>query len=113
MVLFCMGLLSIGVLFGMNGLLAPETGRQAGDALRSVREAQRNYLANYPGTHPSQITVADLIPYLPGQQLPQLPTVNGQQPTIVVTSFPPYAELNGAPYDPGGSPNNGIWNAGD
>jgi prepilin-type N-terminal cleavage/methylation domain-containing protein len=105
-------LLASIVTLSVKPFYAYRDGRAAGEALRSVKTAMQLYLADNPSAQVSSLTSALLAPYLPGQAMPALPLVNGTAPTIRITSFPPVAILNGNPYDPSGSPTDGLWDAG-
>jgi hypothetical protein len=91
--------------------LAYRDGRAAGEMLRAVKAAQLMYLSDNPSTQVANLTQAQLLPYMPNGAWPTLPSVNGQVPTIDCTQFPPVAFLNG-PYDPSGSPTDGLWDVG-
>jgi type II secretory pathway pseudopilin PulG len=92
--------------------LAYRDGRAAGEMLRAVKAAQLMYLSDNPSTPVANLTQAQLLPYLPNGAWPVLPSVNGRVPTIDCTKFPPQALLGGAPYDPSGSPTDGLWDVG-
>jgi prepilin-type N-terminal cleavage/methylation domain-containing protein len=88
-------------------------GRSAGEMLRSVKAAQLLYLADYPSTPVTSLTQALLLPYMPNGTWPTLPSVNGVVPTISCIVFPPVAVLATTnPYDPSGSPTDGLWDVG-
>ena len=92
--------------------LAYRDGRTAGEMLRAVKAAQLMYLSDNPSTLVSNLTQAQLLPYMPNGAWPTLPSVNGKAPTIDCTKFPPKALLNGTLYDPSGSPTDGLWDVG-
>jgi len=87
-------------------------GRTAGEMLRAVKAAQLMYLSDNPSTPVANLTQNLLLPYMPNGTWPTLPLVNNVQPTINCTVFPPVAVLNGATYDPSGSPTDGLWDVG-
>jgi hypothetical protein len=87
-------------------------GRKAGEALRAVKAAQLMYLADNPATPVNTLTQNMLQPYMPNGAWPILPNVGTQTPTINCAVFPPVAVLNGTPYDPSGSPTDGLWDVG-
>jgi len=95
--------------------LAYRDGRAAGEMLRSVKAAQLMYLSDNPSTQIANLTQAGLqallLPYMPNGAWPTLPLVNGQQPTIDCTQFPPVAVLNGNTYPPS-TKTDGLWNVG-
>jgi prepilin-type N-terminal cleavage/methylation domain-containing protein len=97
---------------GIKPYYAYRDGRAAGEMLRAVKAAQLMYLSDNPSTQVQNLTQAELLPYMPNGPWPALPLVNGQQPTIDCTRFPPRAVLNGAPYPPSGSTTDGLWNVG-
>lgn len=111
-------LLASMVVIGVPPYIAYRDGRQAGEALRSVYAAQMNYLSDNPGVDLTSLTLADATsrigPYLPnGASLPVLPSANGVTPRILVNRIPPVASLDGInPYDPSGSPTDGLWDIG-
>src|SRR3982074_2559668 len=84
---------------GVQPYYAYRDGRAAGEMLRSVKAAQLMYLADNPSTSVSSLTQSGLLPYIPNGAWPTLPKVNGQQPTINCTVFPPVAVLSGSTYD--------------
>jgi prepilin-type N-terminal cleavage/methylation domain-containing protein len=92
--------------------LAYRDGRAAGEMLRAVKAAQLMYLSDNPATPVANLTQPLLSPYMPNGAWPILPLVNGQQPTIDCTQFPPVAVLNGATYPPPPAKTDGLWNVG-
>ena len=99
------------VAIGVKPYYAYRDGRTAGEMLRAVKATQLMYLSDNPSTPIANLTQAKLLPYMPNGAWPTLPSVNGQVPTIDCTQFPPVAFLNG-PYDPSGSPTDGLWDVG-
>jgi prepilin-type N-terminal cleavage/methylation domain-containing protein len=97
---------------GIKPYLAYRDGRAAGEMLRAVKAAQLMYLSDNPSTQVTNLTQAELLPYMPNGTWPTLPSVNGQVPTINCTVFPPVAALNNATYDPSGSTTDGLWDVG-
>jgi prepilin-type N-terminal cleavage/methylation domain-containing protein len=97
---------------GIKPYYAYRDGRAAGEMLRAVKAAQLMYLSDNPSILVGNLTQANLVPYMPNGAWPTLPSVNGQVPTIDCTKFPPKALLGGAPYDPSGSPTDGLWDVG-
>jgi prepilin-type N-terminal cleavage/methylation domain-containing protein len=100
------------VTIGVKPFVAYRDGSRAGEMLRSVKAAQLMYLADNPATDITTLTQANLLPYMPQGKWPTLPSVNGQTPTVNFDVFPPVAVLNGATYDPSGSPTDGLWDVG-
>ena len=111
-------LLASIVVMGVTPYVNYRNGRQAGEALRSVYAAQMNYLSDNPGVDLTSLTPADaasrIVAYLPNSaSLPTLPPVNGVTPQILSNRIPPVASLDGInPYDPSGSPTDGLWDIG-
>jgi prepilin-type N-terminal cleavage/methylation domain-containing protein len=101
---------------GIKPYYAYRDGRAAGEMLRSVKAAQLMYLSDYPSALVTSLTggaTGNLTPYMPNGAWPTLPMVNGVQPTISCTVFPPVAVLGATnPYDPSGSPTDGLWDVG-
>jgi prepilin-type N-terminal cleavage/methylation domain-containing protein len=105
------------VLAGIVGIsvgpyAAYRDGRSAGEMLRSVKAAQLLYLADNPSTPIANLTLANLLPYMPNGTWPTLPTVSGVTPTINCAVFPPVAVLAGATYDPSPTTTDGLWDVG-
>jgi type II secretory pathway pseudopilin PulG len=105
-------LLSSIVALSIKPYIAYRDGRKAGEALRAVKAAQQMYLADNPATPVNTLTQNMLQPYMPNGAWPTLPNVGTQTPTINCAVFPPVAVLNGTPYDPSGSPTDGLWDVG-
>jgi prepilin-type N-terminal cleavage/methylation domain-containing protein len=101
---------------GIKPYYAYRDGRAAGEMLRSVKAAQLMYLSDYPSALVTSLTggpTGNITPYMPNGAWPTLPMVNGVQPTISCTVFPPVAVLGATnPYDPSGSPTDGLWDVG-
>ena len=101
---------------GIKPYYAYRDGRAAGEALRAVKAAQLMYLSDYPSALVTSLTggaSGNITPYMPNGAWPTLPMVNGVQPTISCTVFPPVAVLGATnPYDPSGSPTDGLWDVG-
>lgn len=111
-ILILVGAASLGV----KPYYAYRDGRAAGEALRAVKAAQLMYLSDYPSALVTSLTggtTGNITPYMPNGSWPTLPMVNGVQPTINCTVFPPVAVLGATnPYDPSGSPTDGLWDVG-
>jgi len=91
------------------------SGREAAETLRMVYAAQRMYLADNPTTPVSSLEPADLIPYLPAgrTEIPTVTSLEGNELPINVAVSPPVVDAGeGEPYDPSGSPNDGLWDVG-
>jgi prepilin-type N-terminal cleavage/methylation domain-containing protein len=89
-------------------------GKQAADALRAVEAARRLYLADNPYADVNFLNQANLLPYLPGNVWPTLPSVAGGTLTIHFTTpnQPPTLRLGGSVYDPSPSTTDGVWDVG-
>jgi type II secretory pathway pseudopilin PulG len=112
MIIVLVGAASLGV----KPYFAYRDGRAAGEMLRAVKAAQLMYLSDNPSAALTSLTLGssgNLTPYMPNGTTPTLPMVNGVQPTINCTVFPPVAVLGTTnPYDPSGSPTDGLWDVG-
>jgi prepilin-type N-terminal cleavage/methylation domain-containing protein len=98
---------------GIKPYYAYRDGRTAGEMLRAVKAAQLLYLSDNPSTAVAALTQSLLLPYMPNGTWPILPSVNGVVPTISCIVFPPVAVLGATnPYDPSGSPTDGLWDVG-
>lgn len=90
-------------------------GRDAAETLRTVYSAQRMYLADHPTTPVNSLTPEMLVPYLPAG-VPQMPKVTSLEDTelaVLVSVSPPTVDAgDGKPYDPSGSPKDGLWDVG-
>ncbi len=90
-------------------------GREAGESLRSVHAAQRQFLADRPTTLVSSITASDLVPYLPNGMtaIPTVESLDGDQLSIIVNINPPVIDAGGGTvYDPSGSSSDSLWDIG-
>jgi prepilin-type N-terminal cleavage/methylation domain-containing protein len=108
-------ILASAASLGIKPYLAYRDGRAAGEMLRAVKAAQLMYLSDHPSVPLTSLTpgpTGNLAPYMPNGAWPTLPKVNGQQPTINCTVFPPVAVLNGATYPPPPAKTDGLWNVG-
>ncbi|MFK7849941.1 MAG: type II secretion system protein [Akkermansiaceae bacterium] len=88
-----------------------EAGRTASENLRTVYAAQRMYLADNPTAIVTNITEAQIIPYLAnrGTELPTIETLEGTILNIRVNSTPPTIDDGaGGTYDPTG-PGDSLW----
>jgi len=101
---------------GIKPYYAYRDGRSAGETLRAVKAAQLMYLADYPSANLSSLNFTsspgNITPYMPNGTPPTLPIVNGVQPTVNCTVFPPVALLNGVTYDPSPTITDGLWDVG-
>jgi type II secretory pathway pseudopilin PulG len=85
----------------------------AGGALRSVKQAQVDFLTDHPNLSVADLSAhsSDFLGYLPGGALPSLPKFNGQTATIDYSVYPPRAIAGGQPVQ-FGDPDDGLWDAG-
>lgn len=90
-------------------------GRAASEEVRSVYAAQRMYLADNPTAVVANITPAQIIPYLANRAtvMPTVKSLEDTTLTIRVNVLPPTVDNgSGGTYDPSGSPNDSLWDAG-
>ena len=106
--------LSYVIVIGVGGLKGYKEARGAGDILRSVKGAQRLFLADNPTLKVADCTVNTLTPYMPQQVWPTLPKgPNNENPAINFKVYPPVATTGGGAFDPSPKANDGLWDAGD
>ena len=89
-------------------------GRDAAEKLRSVYLAQKSFLADQPAKDITTFTETELVPYLPGNP-GAMPTQLGNDGEALEFNFhvmPPVLTFGGTPYDPSGSPRDGLWDVG-
>jgi prepilin-type N-terminal cleavage/methylation domain-containing protein len=92
-----------------------QLGRVAAEELRTVYAAQRMYLADNPTAVVSNITGAQIIPYLPSRAttIPTVKSLTGATLSIRVNVSPPTINNgSGGIYDPSGNPNDSLWDVG-
>lgn len=92
-----------------------QLGRAAAEDLRAVFAAQRLFLSDNPTVLVSNITAAQIIPYLPNQAtaIPTVRALTGATLTIRVNVNPPNINNgSGGVYDPSGSTNDSLWDVG-
>ena len=92
-----------------------QLGRTAAEDLRTVYSAQRMYLADNPTTVVTNITVSQIIPYLPNRAtaMPTVKSLTGATLSIRVNTTPPNIEDgSGGVYDPSGSTSDSLWDVG-
>lgn len=88
-------------------------GRQAGETLRLVYTAQREFLADNPTKQVSEITSTDLIPYLKNATaIPTVENLDGDQVAINFNVSPPVVGTGETPYDPSGNASDSLWDVG-
>lgn len=99
------------VAFSMGGYREWKLGKEASASLQSVYLAQKSLLADRPTVRLSEITEADLIPYLPGgaAEIPKIETLDDSFLDIEYTVMPP--KISGG-YDPSPSDEDGVWDIG-
>lgn len=98
-------------IFSAGGYRDWRLGKEAATTLRSVYLAQKFLLADHPTLRLSEVTEANLIPYLPGNAsaMPTIEALDGSAKAIDFQVMPPVVAGN---YDPSGSTTDGIWDAG-
>jgi len=102
--------------FAVNGISDWRAGKEASEQLRTVYAAQRAFLADHVTRTAASITEEEIIPYLPGNmsEIPKVKTLEGTELTINFNVSPPVVDSgDGSPYDPSGSPNDGVWDVGE
>jgi type II secretory pathway pseudopilin PulG len=103
-------LLSLVGAGGYGAFKNYQDGIAAGAALKTVRQAQLDYLSDHPTLTYNQLPgQADFLTYLPDGQLPVLPAYQGAAATIDYSQYPPVAMANGTVVS---TQTNGIWNSG-
>ena len=114
-ILVLLTLIGIGT-FSSGKISEWQLGREAGETLRSVYSAQRMFLADNPTTLVSNITGANLIPYLPNNAtaMPTVESLTGSTLSILVNQSPPVINAgSGVAYDPSGSSTDSLWDVGE
>ncbi len=92
-----------------------QLGRSAAESLRTVYAAQRMYLADNPTAVVTDITTAQIIPYLPNRSttMPTVESLTGATLTIRVNATPPNIDdSSGGVYDPSGTTTDSLWDVG-
>lgn len=92
-----------------------QLGRAAAEELRTVYSAQRMFLADNPTAVVTNITTAQIIPYLPTRAtvMPTVTSLTGTTLSIRVNVTPPNINNDsGGIYDPSASPNDSLWDVG-
>ncbi len=107
-------LFSSVVFLSANGIANWKLARVAGEELRAVYLAQKNYLADHPMSEASAISEEELVLYLPGNRtgLPVLESLEKEDLTIEFNVIPPLLYSGAQVYDPSGSATDGLWDAG-
>jgi len=106
--------LAMLTLSAVNPLGSWRAGKEAGVLLQAVYAAQKTYLADNPNADITQVSAAQLIPYLStgASQMPTSTALNGSALTVNFNVMPP-VWLNGSQvYDPSGSSTDGLWDVG-
>lgn len=113
-ILIILTLVGVGS-FSMGKISEFKLGRSASETLRTVYTAQRIYLSDHPTKKVSEITAADIIPYLPdnANSLPTVESLDGATLGITVNVSPPVINGGvGGAYDPSGSSTDSLWDVG-
>jgi len=102
------------ITYSVNSMGDWKKGREAAEKLKAVLIAQKSYLADHPTQTTSDLTAAKIIPYLPGRPgaLPTATSLEKEELTLSITVMPPVFLRAGEPYDPSGSPTDGLWDVG-
>jgi prepilin-type N-terminal cleavage/methylation domain-containing protein len=103
-------------LFVSNQYSNWQLGRAASEELRAVYSAQRMYLADHPTAIVSDITDAQIIPYLTNRAtaLPTVESLEGDNLGIIVNVVPPVVDDgSGGVYDPSNSTTDSLWDIGE
>ena len=106
--------LSAVIIFSVHGIGDWKLARIAGEDVRSVYLAQKSYLADHPTANISDLTAADLVPYLPGGRsaIPTVESLEGDTLSIDFNSIPPVIVAGAEIYDPSPKPTDSLWDAG-
>lgn len=109
LVLATLGTLSVGAYQDW------QKGLTAGEQIKSVYQAQRLYLSNYPTKTPADITLANIIKFMPNgaTSLPVVTGLDGETLTIDFNTSPPVYKNGGANYDPSTTTTDSLWDAGE
>lgn len=113
-IMVIMAMIGATMYFGGN-IETWRKGKQASEALREVYAAQRGFLADNPRRSLTSLTSAELIPYLPsrGTTLPTPEALDGTALSVNVKVSPPtLLHTDGSLYDPSGSGEDSLWDAG-
>lgn len=99
------------VTFSMGGYREWKLGKEASASLQSVYLAQKSLLADQPTLRLTELTEADLTPYLPSgaTEIPKIETLDGRFLDIEFKLMPP--KIIGG-YDPSPSGEDGAWDVG-
>jgi type II secretory pathway pseudopilin PulG len=103
--------LCFGMGVGVTSLQRWKKGKNASVSLQAVYAAQRAYMADRPTADIAEVSSAQIISYLP-QGWTSLPTVTGLSGEVLSVDYsvmPPRLVQGGAPYDPSGKPDDGLW----
>jgi len=102
-----------GGIYFTNAYSEWEAAKRAGESLRTVYSAQRQYLSDNPLKKPSDITAELLLPYLNGAtSLPVIRDVNDEVLDIDLTVSPPLLKKGEDTYDISGKNDDGQWDVG-
>lgn len=102
-------------LYGVSSYKDWQVGLEAGEKIKSVYQAQRLYLSNYPTKTPADITLANIIKFMPNgaTSLPVVTGLDGETLTIDFNTSPPVYKNGGANYDPSTTTTDSLWDAGE
>lgn len=91
-----------------------QKGLSAGEDIKKVYSAQRQYLAENPTKIVADLKDDDIKPFMPDGTgvFPTVEGLGGEALTIDITVSPPVYKNGGTVYDPSGSSTDNLWDAG-
>lgn len=91
-----------------------QKGLSAGEDIKKVYSAQRQYLAENPTKLVADLKDDDIKPFMPDGTgaFPAVEGLGGEVLTYDISKSPPVFMNGGAVYDPSGSPTDNLWDAG-
>ncbi len=106
--------LSAVILFSVKGIFNWKLARFAGEEIRAVYIAQKNYLADHHAVIVSELEESELLPYLPGgrEAIPEVESLDGDFLIIDFRVIPPVVMNGASVYDPSGKSSDSLWDAG-
>lgn len=106
----------IGLAFVSTGGIGKwQKGKEASMVLVEVETAQRSFLADHPQRRVSTLTEEEVASYMDGNpgSLPTVEDLDGNTLKVDVTQAPPvWVTSGGKVYDPSGSSDDSLWDAG-
>ncbi|MEN3943759.1 type II secretion system protein [Prosthecobacter sp. SYSU 5D2] len=114
--------LVIGLLLGLAAFATMnvtavrdwQRGKDAAVSIQAVFSAQRAYMSDHPTADIADVSAAELQAYLPEgwSSIPTAISLTGETLNLNHTVMPPQWRLGSTAYDPSGSGNDGLWDAG-